>query len=227
MVAGLNLGFSYTRGRDDIAYSSRADADKFKKYIYRAGISLMDLGFITFDKQAKQYDFNNVSAFWPGIDTTKFRSVTYTDLLLNDHFYGKFDAGLVARKFTIYLPTAVSAQFDYNLFPSIYLNATYVQGIRPFEPGIKRPSQLSLTARYEKRKWEIAVPFSIYELTDPRFGIAVRYGIFVLGTDKLGAYTNLYDFDGFDFYFGFKYSGFSELFAGKGKNGASNCPAYK
>ena len=121
----------------------------------------------------------------------------------------------------IILPVAMSGQFDYSVTPNVYVNASIIQRIYFSKYEIQRPNQVAVTPRYEKRNWEVAMPYSLYNYKYSRIGLAGRYKWIVLGTDKLGAFLGTNDLTGFDFYFGFKFSP-----GGGSSSGSGVCPAY-
>lgn len=203
---GTSFGVMYYLNRNETALTNIAGIASKKKYLLRAGASLLDMGWINFNNGAEKHLFRNASAYWPGIDSVKFKDIAWADSAFSTEFYGDQYASMVNDRFTVFLPAAVSLQVDYPLSPLFYVNASYIQGLSYAEPIIKRPKQLGITARYETRWFEVAVPYSFYNLEDHRIGLAVRWKWFVVGTDKLGAYTGLSDFTGFDFYFGFKWA---------------------
>jgi hypothetical protein len=63
-------------------------------------------------------------------------------------------------------------------------------------------NQLSITPRYERKRFEIAIPISFYEQFKPRVGIGVRYGILTIGSDMLSPIFGFTDSYGADFYLG-------------------------
>ncbi len=201
-----DLGFTYYRGRVHGAGDCNERAEIRKKYKYRIGFSLIDFGLVSFGKQAKVFSFDNSSAFWPGIDTVEFASIMALDTAISNHFYGHPYQSQSGSSFKIFTPAAVSLQFDYCVMPRIYVNATWVQATPLNEMSIVRASQISITPRYETRKFEAALPFTIYEYTHPHLGLAFRYKMVVLGTDRLGSFTGLWDTTGYDIYFGLKFN---------------------
>lgn len=152
------------------------------------------------------FSFNNASMVWPGIDTVKFNSVTALDTSISYHFYGDPNKSLSGTKFNIFLPTSISVQFDYCIKPRIYANASLIQAIPIGKNSIVRASQIAVAVRYETRKYEVTMPLTFYEYKDPHLGLAFRYKIFVLGTDRLGSFTGLWDTTGYDLFFGFKFN---------------------
>jgi hypothetical protein len=82
---------------------------------------------------------------------------------------------------------------------------------------------LAITPRYETRRFEAAIPVTLYEYKKPHVGFAMRYRFFVIGTERLGSFTGLWDTTGYDIYFGFKIN-VCELNKKVGKK--PFCPAY-
>jgi hypothetical protein len=201
---GADIGITYYRGRKHGAGDCNQTAENIKKYDYRIGLSMIDIGLIHFGKQAKEFSFENASTVWPGIDTVKFNSIHALDTSISNHFLGDPDASQSATDFSIFTPTALSFQFDYCIIPRVYANVTIVQAIPLSETAVVRSSQIAISARYETRRLEVALPFTLYEYNDPHLGLSLRYKFFVIGTDRLGSFTGLWDTTGYDLYFGFK-----------------------
>ena len=200
-----NIGFTYIHKMNKAAYTCRAAANSLAKYDFRIGLSLIDLGFITFNsKESKNFRFVNNSTYWPGIDTTEFTSWTAMDTMLSNRFYGDPYASAYKNSYTVFMPTALSLQADVNIQKNFYVNATVVQRMAINDLSMLRPSQVSLTPRYEKRKFEVDLPVAWYDYSKVALGLAVRYGILTIGTDRLGAFTGLFDTTGFDFFFSIK-----------------------
>lgn len=201
---GLDLGINYYKGKVHGAGDCNETAEKLKKYKYRLGLSLIDIGMVKFGKESSVFKFNNAQTVWPGIDTIKFNSIAEEDAAISSQFLGDPGASKSGKKFSIFLPTAFSLQFDYCVMARVYLNASVIQAVPLSKFAIVRASQAAFTARYETRKFEVAVPFTMNEYQHPHLGVAFRYRFFVLGTDRLGTYTGLFDATGFDLFFGFK-----------------------
>ena len=203
---GMDIGFTYYRKKVHGAGDCNESAEIRKKYNYRLGFSIIDVGFVKFSKQSKIFSFEGNSTVWPGIDTVKFNSISDMDTSISYHFYGDPNASHQGSDFTIYTPTALSLQFDYCVMPRVYVNATWIQAIPLSKLAIVRASQISLTPRFETRKFEVALPFVLYEYEKPHLGLALRYKFIVLGTDRLGSFTGLWDTTGYDLYFGLKFN---------------------
>ncbi len=225
--ASLSLGVQYLYRYNAQAYKPGMGGTRLKKYIYKVGFSLIDIGYTRYSGNARTYSFNGASARWPGFDTTKIDGIDHADIVFSQKFFGNDTESRSGGAFTIFSPMGVSAQLDISISPMIYINATAVQGFRLADPQVKRASQVSLTPRLERRRWELSMPTSFYEYKQFRLGIAVRYKWFVIGSDNLGWWPAMYEMNGLDFYFGFKYSSdnYDNARYKKGKGG--HCPAYK
>ncbi len=208
---GGDIGFTWMVGRLERAYECGKRSRAFRKYKFRTGFSLVDLGYARLSSNAGVYSFRNRSMQWPGMDTVKFSGLSAFDSSLSSHFFNDPEASRSGDGFSMMTPVAASIQVDYCLAPGWYVNASVIQRIPLGKNRILRPNQLSITPRYETRNLEVALPFSLYDYTRPRFGLALRYGFFVLGTDKIGAFTGLWDVSGADIYFGIKVAGCGKM----------------
>jgi len=204
--AGIDVGLTYYRGRVHGSGDCNRTAENLKKYKYRLGFSLIDLGLVMFKKQAEVFKFENASMVWPGINTVTFNSIGEVDTSISYYFYGDPEKSKTDDKFNIYLPTALSIQFDYCVMPRIYVNASLVQAVPLSKYAVVRASQVAITPRYETRGFEASLPLTFYEYKVPHLGFALRYKFFVLGTDRLGSFTGLWNATGYDIYFGFKFN---------------------
>ena len=75
---------------------------------------------------------------------------------------------------------------------------------------LHRTNQLSLTARYERKRFELSIPYSFYNYVRQRIGLSIRYGVLTIGTDMLGPFTGLSDAYGLNFYFGVRWQQFEK-----------------
>ena len=105
----------------------------------------------------------------------------------------------------MWLPLAVSTQFDYSFTPKIYGNLSLVKRIHFTENQIARGDQMNLSVRYEKRKFEANLNYTLFEWDQPSLGLGIRYKWFVIGSDRLLQFIGLSDTQAFDFFFGFKF----------------------
>jgi hypothetical protein len=174
-----------------------------ENYRFRVGLSVLDLGKISFGKNVEVHEFNDVAnRLWPGLRDFHATSIRHFLRSASYNLLGDSLSSLTAKTdFSIWLPTAVSLQIDYNFGFNIYANATFVQGVKMGNPGVRRATLLAVTPRYEKRIWEVNLPLSLVDFRDPQIGLAFRIYSFTIGTEKLGTFFNLTDVRGMDVYF--------------------------
>ncbi|MCK9423145.1 MAG: DUF5723 family protein [Bacteroidales bacterium] len=204
---GADFGITYTRisPYHQAQYFSTACSQKYENYIYRFGVALIDLGAIRFSSNALNMRIDNRSSFWEHL--TNFNYPNFRQFLdtLSTKFYHDTTSIYVGTKFDLWLPAVLSIQFDYHLRKNWYVNTSFLYGLKIGMQSIARPSEISVTPRYESEWFEASLPFSLYDFTWPRVGIAVRVYGFTIGTDNLESFFNLTNFSGLDFYFGIKY----------------------
>ncbi|MDP4280959.1 MAG: DUF5723 family protein [Bacteroidota bacterium] len=221
----FDLGFTYYRLNrlHQKQYFNHICEPQAEDYEYRIGVALIDAGAISFYKHAAQYSIDNRSSQWDGLNHFQYSTIQQLMDTISYRFYGSKTAAYRGNSMTIWLPSALSIQFDYHLQKKWYLNASLIYGFRFAPNSLTRPTQLAVTPRYETENFEVDVPFSMYNKSMPRIGLAIRaYGI-TIGTDKLGWLFNFNDMTGMDIYFALKFS----LNKGRCKTRATkNCQDY-
>lgn len=244
---GFDLGFTYqkmsTYAQSYYPNSKRNGCKKIP-YKYKIGASVLDIGSVKFDKNTVQarglrinYDTTYYTRFDQFDEDSVFRIINSLDTILND-----LD---IKNANKIHLPTALSLQFDYNIWKSkVYFNASLMQGFpisnRKF--GSRRPNSLMVGVRYESRFFDVSIPFSLYEYSMPQLGFACRLYFLTIGTDKLLSLIGTPSFYGSDIYAAVKIPIFynpqcrrkmknqNQSEAAKHrlfKKKANNCPAYQ
>jgi len=203
---GFDIGVTYQRLRNyhTQSYVTSFCAQRYEDYLYRIGIALIDIGAIQFKTNAKKYNIDNRASYWDNLTDIKFRNINQMLDTISYKFYGNNTSALVAEKFMLWLPSALSIQFDYHWKNYWYVNASLIYGFNLSGASLSRPSQLSITPRYEKKWFEASLPISLYDWYLPRIGLALRFYGFTIGTEKLGGFFNLSNFTGMDLYFSIK-----------------------
>ncbi len=203
---GVDLGVTYTRLKSyhQNQYFNSLCAQPYEDYLYRVGVALIDVGAIQFNNNAVKMRIDNRSSYWKNVTSMKFTNINQFLDTLSYQFYGDNTSAYSGDQFTLWLPSALSVQFDYHLRENWYVNASLIYGFPLSKAAIPRPAELSITPRYETRDFEASMPLSLYNWQLVRLGLALRvYGI-TIGTDKLGGYFHFSDFTGLDFYLSFK-----------------------
>lgn len=204
---GFDLGVTFTRliRPHQEQYFNKLCAQRYDDYLYRLGVALIDVGGIRFKTNSRKIEIDNRSSYWDRVTKIKFKSIDQILDTISYKFYGDTNSARVADRFMLWLPSALSIQFDYHLTRYTYVNASLIYPLVLAKNTIYRPAEFTITPRYEKRWFEVSLPISLYDWSLPRVGLAVRvYGVTV-GTDKLGAFFNFSEFTGMDVYISIRY----------------------
>jgi len=209
-----NLGFAWDAGVM-VEYSPKVAnnlTSKKTNYLFKAGLSLVDMGSISFKKNTKAFTVKSKAPFTFVRDSTtdaatedgitSDKAVEYYDSIANVYFNIAQQNPLV-----YHLPSMLSLQFDFNIFKSFFLGAIVYQDIR----GIKfdkitlhRPSQITILPRFEHKHIEVAIPITLGgDYKDFQVGGFVRVGPVFVGSDNLKSIITQKDFYGVNTYFGF------------------------
>ncbi|MEI6455980.1 MAG: DUF5723 family protein [bacterium] len=202
----FDVGVTYQRLREyhKPHYFTTFCSQRYEDYIYRIGVALIDVGAVRFKTNARKYSIDDRSAYWDNLTSIKFRSVDQLLDTISYKFYGNDTAALVSDKFMIWLPSALSIQFDYHWKKHWYVNASLICGFNLSRASLSRPAELTITPRYENKWFEASLPISLYDWYLPRIGLALRFYGFTIGTEKLGGFFSMSNFTGLDLYFSIK-----------------------
>jgi hypothetical protein len=206
---GVDVGVTYLkthRGHSNMVIN-RLCEQEFDDYNYKVGFSILDIGYIKFNKNAVYRGYSETYTEWYEPDDVLPDS---TLNLINDKvdYYFEDNAANIekADNFTMNLPPALSFQFEYAPKKYLFLNTTLIYGFVLGRTYVKRPSILAFAPRYETGRMEAAIPISFYEWNwgKPRIGFSFRYGNFFFGFDKLNTIFGFGDFTGVDIYAGIR-----------------------
>lgn len=186
---------------------------RFEDYQYKLGLSIIDIGWIGFSKNAERHVYDYVSNNWIRVDEMEYNNIRDELDDASEIFYGDPNASLKERSIRIYLPTSLSMQLDVHITDWWYVNSTVIIPAWFISPVIERPMIISLTPRFESDHFEVNIPISIYEWKYPHFGISVRFAGLTVGTDHITGFLGRKDFTGADFYISYKVN-----FRNDGKN---------
>src|SRR5579859_2831762 len=133
---GMDIGFTYVHLKDD------KDG-----YLYRIGISLIDIGTITFNRNAATYHLQATSADFSNWHQSKFSGNVQLDQTLSAVFYqGDSSKSHTSDRFNMSLPSAISLQADWNICNYFFANTTIIKGFgHRNRPGVIRPDVYSIT----------------------------------------------------------------------------------
>jgi len=203
---GVDAGITYTRltRPHQTQYFNSLCAQPHEDYLYRVGVALIDVGGIDFSNNAVKMKIDNRPSYWENVTGMKFGTINQFLDTISYKFYGNTTSAYAGNHFTLWLPSALSAQFDYHFREYWYVNASLILGFPISKAAISRPAEVSIAPRYETRAFEASMPISFYNWQLARMGLAIRYYWLTVGTDKLGGFFHFSDLTGFDFYFSLK-----------------------
>lgn len=219
MGFGMDMGIYIEKARTYAQLSNEKKLRNFRcpdfrcqnpkfEYLWRLGISLIDWGYFKNSKNAVRYDIKSENTNIPNIDTNNIERMQD----VYDKYIRYFEPQLSSKNsFAMWLPAAISVQFDYNLYKNIYVNSIIVKALPHFnKPGIDRANSIAFVPRWDTRQFGIAMPISFYQYHYPNLGLAIRvFNKFYLGTDKITAFLGS-RISGVDIYFGFKINGLKQ-----------------
>ena len=218
--AGLSttLGLTYIKDLNRGAFDCNMSNDRQRKYKYRLGISIHDLGMIHYFNNATVHTVKNTSdEYWNGLDSYETNSIKRIDEALVRELGGTSED----KSFNIWLPLAASVQFDYQIRPNIFANITALNKFHFTPNQISRGNQINLSGRYERRRFEATVSVSLFEYEKTALGLGLRYRFLVIGTDRLLSTLGLSEDNNYNVFFGLKFQ-----FCKKPFSPGPDCPAY-
>ena len=183
--------------------NKKAKQDK-QHYKWKLGVSLLDVGRIKYNKSAASYNYTSteVSIF----SDEDFENIEDPDDFINaiNNSGNASSAELVKSDFGMWMPMALSVQFDAPLIDRLYVSGTAVVGMRFRGAAIERSDLIAVTPRFEAKWFEIGMPVSLYRWTDFQMGTYLRMGPLTIGTDNLNSLVIPGKFEGADFYLALK-----------------------
>lgn len=178
-------------------------------YRMRFGFSLHDIGRIRFRGQ------NYINRFsideqneWNDFGNTQIEDLSDLDSLFIEGF-GAVRDNADGNNFTMMLPATISAQIDYNWGYGFYTYGSITAGLPWLSRlGVQRASNLTVVPRWEKKRFEASIPFTLFEFQKPLVGFALRLNSIIIGSDDLAGLLFNRNTFGADFYFSLKYTMF-------------------
>ena len=207
----FDLGLTYTYKKNIASNERRILASCMQPkldYVWKLGISLMDVGYIRFKNNAvvnsfindkevlfDTYAFDHVKKF---NDMMEFMSAVYYD--------GDSLASLVANDFSVGLPTTLRLQFDYNIKDNFYVNTTYIQPLKLMKYSVAAIPQLMVEPRYESEYLEFSIPITLQDYRHLLIGASARIGFVTIGTQNISSYLGFGDVKGVDVFVSVKFN---------------------
>lgn len=212
--AGVDIGVTYTHKREEKMACVVKRPCTFPKihYNWRLGVSLLDVGAIRFNKNARVYRYFTEED--KEFDISRFEGVSNFDSMidtLNSMFYENPADARGGESFVMGLPTALSVQFDYNIWRGFYVNSTLVQPLRFWKYSAARPAMLTVSPRYESSYFDFSLPVSLYNYERIMIGLELRLAFLTVGTQNIFNFIGVGKSYGLDAYVALKFN----LYKGK------------
>lgn len=177
---GLDLGAEYKFGEGpDNAYR------------WKLGLSILDIGHLTFDRQAQlhyfeQEDFADLDGddYWRFMHLDSVRNIVR---YFSEDVLGDSDMSSMPPIFSVGLPSALSLQMDYNFSPGWFVSGTYIGSLKLHRQTMARGQVLAVTPRYESYWYGFSMPVTWYQWTNVNVGMSMRLGPLTIGTHDLGS----------------------------------------
>lgn len=207
----IDLGFTYTKKKSSdkqAKFLSSCFRSKIN-YHWKFGVSIADLGFINFNKNAvnghyyKDYNEGRVLFDKTEFDKfTKFEDISkYLSAVFNN---GDSAAYFVDNKFRMGLPTTLRVHFDYNIKSNFYVSAVFLQPLKLFKYSVMASPQIVLEPRYESTYFDFSLPLSLMNNAFFSVGALARIGFITVGTYNIANYLGIGNANGLDLYFSIK-----------------------
>ncbi len=186
---GFDFGAVYEWRPSYLKYKYDMDGEKDlwrkdkNKYKLKVGLSITDIGSIKFKKGSTSGDFKADVGFW-NLKPIDPQTVKELDDTLRGRFGGTDGTG---QTYKMNLPTAISAQIDYQIWKDIYVNLTpYIAfQFKKNDTKVHDISSITLTPRWDHKWFGVFIPVQYNFLDGFRTGAAARLGPLVVGTSNL------------------------------------------
>jgi len=174
---GMDLGVVYEyRTPSSMASNTRDNQRAINKYRVKIGMSLQDLGAITYkDVEFTKYDLNGT------VDADEVED-DFVDALDNN-----FSSTNTLGDVRIALPTSLRLNIDYKLLPLVYANLDITQTVvkknAPYNNN--RLNLITFTPRFETRIISAYLPISYSPLGKTAIGAGLKLGPLIVGSGSL------------------------------------------
>ncbi len=171
---GLDLGFTYEY-RPEIYQDTISK--KLNKYKFKVGVSVTDLGNISYDNSSQtSYNLNN------SVNTDTFEN-NDTETILAENYEGSEE--IITAK--INLPTALNLLADYQIRKRLYISVQGSLSLIPADKDMANRIVNTVTAapRLETRWLSLYLPLSMRQYDGFSMGAGLRFGPVMVGSGSV------------------------------------------
>jgi hypothetical protein len=203
--SGVDLGLGWVYHKPDYKQNGYYRSHH-KQYIYKFGLSVMDIGAIRYRKAETRQILNAAPQVWDmQNERDRFLTMDYSINGLDNILKTELST-LEANKgeLMVGLPTRLVFSVDYMLKKQFFINTQWVQSLRSrYSIHARYQSFLMVAPRYETPFFEVSLPLALeYDYRSFRAGAMVRVGWFYIGTNSLMSLLNTKQVRDADLYLG-------------------------
>ncbi|RMG64364.1 MAG: hypothetical protein D6722_16930, partial [Bacteroidetes bacterium] len=175
---GVDLGASYT-------YATADDTASGRPYRLRMGLSLLDMGRVSFNQSASTGTFSGSVTGYNLNTLNGGNSVAFFDSTLQAEF--SYTPG--ANTFGMALPTTLSIQGDLYLRPRLAVNLSSALAFQRIDCAdcLRAATYVTLTPRIEGRRRSLGIPLSVTGSNSFGMGVMAQLGPVVVGSGNLAS----------------------------------------
>ncbi|NNE30369.1 MAG: hypothetical protein HKN16_12080 [Saprospiraceae bacterium] len=198
-------------------------------YRAKVGLSLVDIGKISFDKWTEKYRVRSTDMM-NDLDTDAFSGIDNVEEAveeLGNQFMGDTTSFKQIGGFEMWTPAGLSIQGDFQIIKGLYVGAILTNRLSLGEISVPRNNTLAVYPRFENRWFGIGFPMVVNNWQDFRLGTSARVGFLTIGSDNLGSLIGKSTLTGTDLYFALKVNPFEiGLFGKKSKKKGKSVRCY-
>ena len=239
----IEYGFAHNFDSESIGYKPKSNGNGFSidfgaNYAINEkiniGFSMIDFGVLNFNKNAQAHLLNdqnlNNDNTWLDINVRSFETAQNEDefvKILSEQAFFDETITYQSNKFNLLTPAAFVLQADIGLTNNLYVNALAMRRQGVSSKTLKRPNIFAVTPRFESRWVEIAMPLTLLNDQQFRYGLALRLGFLTIGSEDLSSLFVSEDFNGTDLYASLKINPFSLGFGNGNKKSRTSSRTSK
>ena len=174
---GADLGVIYELRTPTSRMADEEDNPRaINKYRLKVGLSVLDLGRITYDQRnLSRFDLNG------SVNADALES-DFQQALRNN-----FQEQEIPGEVRVSLPTSMNLNIDYKIIPKVFanlnVNQTLVKKDSPFNNN--RLNQITFTPRFESRTFSVYLPIANSELAGTTIGAGLKIGPSIIGSSTV------------------------------------------
>ncbi|HNX42983.1 MAG TPA: DUF5723 family protein [Bacteroidales bacterium] len=190
---GFDLGFVYEYRPDWESFKYDLDGETNlwqrdqNKYLFRIGLSILDIGSVKYKRGALSNDFTADIANWNYQDQDFGKGYSGFLNTLKDSLNFEFDNSM-SDIYRMNLPTAISLQADVRAAKGLYLNVSPYIALNRGSNDVNKVHYLTawnVVPRYEGRFFGLYLPFQYNSYKQLNVGAGLRFGPLWIGSNNL------------------------------------------